>query len=311
MSHQIPLFPVCAASLALFASPLWAQSDTSEPKDGESVTTSIDENGKDILWSSYATSSLSSDTDFDNGSGSLESWSTKAGIAAEMDLGEGRWSIGFDAEQVNYDFTAVGVGGSSFDDVTTLTLTSSYRGRIDDDSTWFAGGMVNASYEDGASLSDSIAGGVFGGYRHKVTDKLDLGLGVAVVSRLEDDVLIVPLPQIRYDMGNGWTLENQRIGLRLMYKMNDSITMGLSGEYTSRSFRLDEANAIASGATTETKIPLAFEVRYAPNAKVNITGRVGAAFEGSLEFFNAAGTSVSTRDLDTSVFFGVGGSIRF
>ncbi|MDF1809040.1 MAG: hypothetical protein P1U42_05030 [Phycisphaerales bacterium] len=301
------------AVLAILSSPLIAQSENSDPVESEesSVTTLVDRNGKDIHWSSTASTTYFNETDFDDNTGSLESWSTKAGIAAAMDLGEGRLNIGFDAEQISYDFTAMGGGGSSFDDVTTLSVSSTYFGRIDDNSSWFAGATARASYESGASFDDSIAGGAFGGYRHKVSDKLDLGLGIGVFSRLEDDILIVPIPQIRYDMGNGWTLENERIGIKLNYKMNDSVSMALTGEYKSRSFRLDDSNAVSAGATSESKLPVSFSVQYAPNNKVNLHGRIGAAFGGELEFFNAAGTSVSTRDLETSVFFGFGGSIRF
>jgi len=310
--NHTQILPVTAV-IALFSTPLLAQPEAPEPTDSQetSTTTLVERNGKDIQWSSTASTTYFNETDFDDGTGSLESWSTKAGIAASMDLGEGRFSVGFDAEQISYDFTALAGGGSSFDDVTTLTLSSTYMGRIDDDSSWFAGGSARASYESGASFDDSIAGGVYGGYRHNVTDKLDLGLGIGVFTRLEDDVLIVPIPQIRYDMGNGWSLENERIGLKLNYKMNDSVTMALSAEYKSRSFRLDDSNAVSAGATTESNIPVAFVVRYAPNKKVSLHGRVGAGFGGELEFFNAAGTSVSSRDLETSIFFGFGGSIRF
>jgi len=322
--------------VALAGSPLWAQSANEDTPDettdttetSEASETTLIEDGNPITWVLTGGTIYSDETDFDDDSGTLKSWRTSLGIGAEMDLGEGRWSIGVDAVHTNYEFTTVSGGGGGggalrgggggggailgvFDDVTNLTLNSSYRGQINGDDSWFIGAIVNAAYESGAEFDDSISGGVFGGYRHKVNDKLDLGIGLVVRTRLEDSVLILPLPQIRYDMGNGWILESQRVGLRVMYAMSDSLSYGISGEYESVSFRLDDSNAIAAGAATETRIPVAFEVLYKPNSKFRVHGRVGAALGSELEFFDTDGNTVSQRDLETSIFFGLSGSFVF
>ena len=312
--------------VALAGSPLWAQS-TQEDAPEETSETTLVEDGNPITWVLTGGTIYSNETDFDDDSGTLESWRTSLGIGAEMDLGEGRWSIGIDAQYTDYEFTTVSGGGGGggalrggggggailgvFDDVTNLTLNSSYRGQINDDDSWFIGATVNAAYESGAEFDDSISGGLFGGYRHKMNDKLELGIGLVVKTQLEDNVLILPLPQIRYDMGNGWTLESQRVGLRVMYAMNDSLSYGISGEYESVSFRLDDSNAIAAGAATETRLPVAFEVLYKPNSNFRVHGRIGAALGSELEFFDSDGNTVSERELETSIFFGLSGSFVF
>lgn len=283
--------------------------------------------GRDIKFSFHASSTYYDEADFDDGNGTIEAWRNSFGIGATTDLGDGRISLGLDAEITDYDFTDAsgapvmvaplsGRGGppptpNAFDDVTILTLSTSYTGQLASGNHWFVGGAVSSARESGAEFDDSLSGMVFGGYRHKVSDTLELGFGLAVKSQLEDDTLVIPLPQIRLDMGGGWTLSSERAGLKLMYKASDSLSLGVTGEYESRSFRLDTSNMISGGAASESSFPIAFQVDFRPNKSVMLSGRVGASLGSEIEFFNSAGNSVQTREFDNAVFFGVTGTIFF
>jgi len=313
------------------AAPALAQPDGQDPEDSASVasdeTETVVRDGKNIQFSFHATTTYYDEADFEDANGTIEAWRNGFGIGATTDLGDGRLSVGFDAEFTDYDFTdstgapvalapVVGRGGpppapNAFDDVTILTLSSTYTGQLNNGDHWFVGGALSSARESGADFDDSIVGMVFGGYRHKVSDTLELGIGIAIKSRLEEEVLILPLPQIRYDMGGGWVLSSQRAGLKLMYGVNDALSLGVTGEYESRSFRLDTANAIPGGAATERRFPIAFQADFKPNKTVMLSGRVGASLGSEVEFFNNAGNSVETREFDTAVFFGVTGTIFF
>lgn len=308
MNHGISHKLAVVALIAGIGSPLVAQSaGESRPENAEEST--ILEEKSSISWTAHADVTYFDETDFDDGSGTLKALRTAVGIRADMKLGEGKLSVGFDAAFTDYDFEIT--SGNSFDDVTSMTLSAMYRARLNDKGFWFVGGSINSAYESGAQFEDSFSGAVLGGYLHKMSDTLDLGIGVMVKTRLEDDVLVLPVPQIRYNMGNGWTLESQRAGVRVMYAMNESLSFGLSGEYQSSSFRLDETNAIPEGAATESRIPIAFRVEYKPSTNFRIHGHVGAALGNQLEFFDNAGNTISEPDLDTSIFFGFGGSFTF
>ena len=295
--------------LCLLSAPLMGQPANEKPDEHESDESAIVEDGRSVQWSLRGDTVFSDETDFNDGSGSLKAWETGLGINGEMDLGEGRLNLGLHAQYTDYEFSST--SGNTFDDVTSLTLSTMYRGRLNDTDSWFIGGSVNSAYETGAQFDDSISGGVFGGYRHQVNDRFTIGIGLVVRTRLEDDVLILPLPQVRYDMGNGWTLESRRVGLAMMYAMNDSLSFGVSGEYESTSFRLDDANTVSAGAVTQTRVPVGFEIQYKPRSNFRVFGRIGAAFATEYEFFDAAGNTVSQRDLDTGIFFGFGGSFTF
>ncbi len=297
--------------LAGLAAPLFAQpAENTLAADNPSETAPLTEEGDSITLGFSANTTYYSDVDFDDALGTIESWQTRLGITMITNLEGGRWAVGFDAEYTDYDFTTTGTP-ATFDDVTILTLTTSYTAQLDNGNTWFVGGSVNAATESGAAFDDSIAGTVFGGYRHKVNENLQLGLGLAIKTRLEDDVLILPLPQFKYNMGNGWTVENHRVGAKIMYAANDALSFGVIGEYESRSFRLDDTNAISGGAATETRVPIAFQVEYTPSKAVQLHGQIGASVGSSLEFFDTNGNTVSERDFDASVFFGFGGTIHF
>lgn len=308
-----------------------AQPESSDSDEAAGMTAQESEtvlrDGRDIKFSFHASSTYYDEADFDDANGTIEAWRNSFGIGATTDLGDGRISLGLDAEITDYDFTDAsgapvmlaplsGRGGppptpNAFDDVTILTLSSTYTGQLASGNHWFVGGAVSSSRESGAEFDDSLSGMVFGGYRHKVSDTLELGFGVAVKSQLEDDTLVIPLPQIHFDMGGGWTLSSERAGLKLMYKASDSLSMGVTGEYESRSFRLDTSNMISGGAASESRFPIAFQVDFKPNKSVMLSGRVGASLGSEIEFFNSAGNSVQTREFDNAVFFGVSGTIFF
>ncbi|MCA9304537.1 MAG: hypothetical protein KC996_10485 [Phycisphaerales bacterium] len=299
--------------------------DTPPPSEQDSQTVTRD--GKDIRFNFHAQTTYYDEADFDDANGTIQSWRNAIGIGASTDLGDGRISLDFDAEFTRNDFTdssgapvavapVVGRGSApatpnAFGDVTILTLSTTYAGQLDSGNHWFVGGSVSSARESGADFDDSIIGTVFGGYRHKASDTLELGLGIAIKSRLEEDVLVIPLPQIRYDMGGGWVLSSQRAGVKLMYAASDSLSLGVAGEYESRSFRLDTSNAVSGGAATETRFPIAFQAEYKPSKAVLLSGRVGASLGSSVEFFDSSGNSVDTRDFDTVVFFSFGGTIFF
>lgn len=289
-----------------------AQPDSGDPGAPDSVSdeaiSEVAEGGGDIKFNFHASTTYYDEADFDDANGTIESWSSTFGVGAATSLGDGRISLGIDAELINYDYTGT---GNASDDVTILTLSSTYTGQLESGNAWFVGATVSSARESGAEFDDSIAGMIFGGYRHKVSDTLELGIGLAIRSRLEDDVLIIPLPQIRYDMGGGWVLSSQRAGVKLMYAASDALSVGVSGEFESRSFRLDTANAVPGGAATHTGFPVAFQAEYKPSRSVMLSGRVGAALASEIEFFDSSGNSVNAREFDSAVFFGFSGTIFF
>jgi len=304
--------------------------DTSSAAQPETASENPDSSPKDVkdagenedhkvTVSVTAQGTFVDESDFDSDIGTFKYTAFNLGLNANRRIGDsGRFSVSFDAGLINYDIEASPTAiagdaasiGAEFDDVTTLSLTGIYADQYNDSSSWYIGGGVVSGSEDDADFGDSIDGVVLGGFIHKVNDKLDLGLGLLVRSRLDDDVLIVPVPHITYTINEFWSIESKGAGLKINYKASDSLNYGVTGEYASTTFRLNDSHSFASdGMATHRRIPVAFYAQYKANEKVAITGTIGAQFEGELEILNTSGNEVASQDLETGIFGTV--SIRF
>ncbi len=260
------------------------------------------------------------DTDFDADIGELQLTEYHAAVEALIHPGSGQLSVGLGSGLLDYDITP-GAGsvagdaasiGAEFDEIYTLSLTGIYSNRFNESTGWFVGGGVLSAFESDADFGDSLDWLVTAGFTHTVSDKLEVGIGVAVRSRLDDDVLVVPVPRIRYTIDEHWSLESQRVGLRLNYKSSERLSYGVSGEYDTVSFRLDDTHAAApEGMATHRRFPVALYAVYQPQPRIEITGRLGAAFAGELEILDTEGGDIAKQDLDTAVFGSLGVSFRF
>jgi hypothetical protein len=296
----------------------------SEPQSGqqsEQETEQIVDEHADISFSAYLEGSFLSETDFDSSIGTFEYITINAGINARTKIGDaGTLSVGFDAGLINYDIkpsatSVVGDAasiGAEFDDITTLSLIGTYTDRTDEGSTWYIGGGLLSGAERDAEFGDSIDGLIAGGYLHRVNNNLEIGIGVYARTQLDDDVLIVPVPQVKYTIDQRWSISTKGAGLKVNYKSSDALTYGISGEYESVSFRLDSTHAAAPGGMVNQRgFPIAFYAQYAPNDLIQISGKVGSVIGSEIEILSTSGSEVATQDIETGVFGSIMVSFRF
>ncbi|MGV6813645.1 MAG: hypothetical protein ACWA5W_01395 [Phycisphaerales bacterium] len=275
----------------------------------------------DIHFEASIETRLTNSADFDTGIGEFKVSQYAASIKASRIIGDASLlSLEFGAGLLDYDInpSASSVAGdaanigSEFDQVTTLSLMALFADRTDEGSSWFVGAGVMSNSEQGADFGDSIDGMITGGYMHKFTNKFELGLGVAIRTRLDDDVLIVPIPQLKYTIDDSWSLYSEGVGLGINYKASDDLNYGLKGKFESQTFRLDDSHASAvNGMATHSQFPLSFYVNYEPNDTIVIKGAVGAMLGGELEILNTAGNNVATEDIDTGIFGSLAVSFKF
>lgn len=313
--HALPL-TVCTLAIGLLSGLALAH------QPGEESENSYDAKpDKGFVFEVYTQSTFASDADFDRDIGELSFYQFEAGLKASRQIGDtGQISLGFEGGLIDYDITpsAISVAGDAanigaeFDDVTTLSLIAIYANQMNSTSAWFVGVGVLANGESDADFGDSIDTLFTAGYKHKVNSDLELGLGVVVRTRLDDDVLIVPLPQIKYTINEFWSIASEGVGAKLSYKASNSLSYGLSGQYQSKTFRLDDSHALASGGmVTHRRVPVAFFAEYSPNDTIEISGRIGGLLAGELEILNTAGNNIATEDLDTGIFGSLSVSFKF
>ena len=295
-------------------------SESSEPAT-ESENLPVAETQTGFTFEARVHGSYLSDADFDDGTGEFGFAEYGLGIKASRRVGDmGMLSIDFNAGIVDYDITpsATAVAGdaasigSEFDTVTTLSLIGMYAARTDEGLSWFVGGGVLSNGENSADFGDTIDGMLMGGFRYKVNNKLELGIGVAARTRLDDDVLVVPMPQVRYTINEYWSIESEGVGLKFNYKASDALDYGLTAQFASTTFRLDDSHAAApEGIATHRRFPIAFYTIYEPNDTIEISGRIGAMMAGELEILDTNGNDLTSQDIDTGIFGSINVSFKF
>lgn len=256
------------------------------------------------------------ETDLDAGPGDLSIARVRLDLAATLPLAERRsLTLGIEAEESWYDFnnatTLEPTTGDPFDNATSVDFFARYVAPLNDTTSYFALGTIGFAAESGADLGDSLIYGGALGFVTRQSPTFSWGLGVLVRTRLEDDVLVVPLPQITWNISDRWTLASRRAGLRLEYAASESLTYGLGAQFDARTFRLDDSGPIPEGVATDERVPVAFFVEYQPEPNITLGAQVGASLFNNIELFDASGNELIDDDVDPGVFVGVNGRIRF
>lgn len=262
-----------------------------------------------------ASGSYSDRTDMDDGPGDFSVARIRALLEVGFDLGERRnLSFGVGSERSWYDFknaTDLVPGGDPFGRVSDTELFVRYNAPFNDTTSWFGLAAIGVAAEDGADISDSFVYSGSLGFITKASDNFSWGLGVLVRSQLEDDVLVIPIPQIRWAINDRWTLESQRAGLRLDYAHSDKLSFGLQGEYNSRSYRLRDDGPLPDGMATDRRVPVSFYANYRATESITIGASVGASLLGEIELLDDDGNTTAKDDFDTAPFFGLTARIVF
>lgn len=325
-----PRTPIAALLLvSLAAAPLDAaqpQANTPGSESNDQQTDQYEQIEKDdatrLTLTPYAFASFNSDADFDSDNGEFGFSTYRAGLRLSKGIGEqGTLGANISFSLLDYDITAgptatvnsaAGIG-SGIDDVYESAIIVDYTHRGEGDFSYqLSAGVVSAG-EDGADFGDTIDVLGTAGFLYRYSDNLSLGLGVLVKSRLEDDVLVVPVPQIRYKIDDRWMLESERAGAKLSYKSSESLTYGLAAEYIQETFRLNDGHSTlaSEGVVNHARVPVSIFAVYEPAQQVQIRARVGASLASDIEFLDRNGNDITKEDIDTAVFGSINVSFRF
>ncbi len=311
---------ILAASLAASAAASHAQAQSNQPERDPPGTgqppAEITNPPRGVTFSSTLQGWYGFETDLDAGPGDLSIARARLDLSATFAVAErSRFTAGIEAEESWYDFSnATGLEpttGDPFDNATNVDFFARYVAPLNDTTSYFALGTIGFAAESGADLGDSLIYGGALGFVTKQSPTFSWGLGVLVRTRLEDDALIVPLPQITWNISDRWTLASRRAGLRLEYAANESLTYGIGAQFDSRTFRLDDSGPIPEGVATDQRVPVAFFAEYNPDANVTLGAQIGASLFNNIELFDAAGNELIDDDADPGVFVGINARIRF
>jgi len=167
--------------------------------------------------------------------------------------------------------------------------------------------------ESGAKISDSFTGGGLVGFNYTASPDLSLGLLVGALSQIEDDAILAPIPLVKWQFVQGWTLRfglsrlgpTNGLGGEVGWKLAKTVELAAGLQYQRRRFRLDKGNAVGE----ETLAPVFGKLTWqiSPQGSVELFGSV--ATNGNLRLENKNGNKITEKDYDNTAYFG--GQLHF
>lgn len=229
-------------------------------------------------------------------------------------------ALGFEAEQAWYDFSDLSLTNPQlsstpvdklWDDVRSFETSLAWFHTLDDSWSFFVSGQVQSAGEDGASFEDTLTFGGIVAASYRLSDSLEIGLGVIAMSQLEDDVMVLPIPSVRWQIDEKWLLATEGLGLKLSYQLNDTVTLSADGGFWSRNFRLSEDNAASEGIGRHQGFPvrLTLDWQFLSQGRLWVSG--GYMFGQELELDTKDGNEIGSFDIDGAPMIGVGFSWEF
>ena len=273
-------------------------------------------------WSLFTRSGylhqLKADID-DGGSFSVNRFSIQAGPAYTTENFTGiRLAAGYVFNEYDFSGTSGFGGRMPWDDVHTMGLSVPIRWEMSQKWTGFISPSVRSSGEKGADFSDTLTGGGFAGFSYRFSDRLTIGPGFGVMTRLEESTRFIPLLLFNWKLSNTLSLgtgrgdgEGAGPGLALEWRPSRPWSFSFGGRYKSQRFRLDENGDVPNGIGVDRAVSVLAGVEYhfSPAMRISFSG--GVNVNGELGLEDADGRSVTEVDHDPGGFVGFAFSARF
>ncbi|MBX3356107.1 MAG: hypothetical protein KF724_10490 [Phycisphaeraceae bacterium] len=181
-----------------------------------------------------------------------------------------------------------------------------------------AGPVVEFTGEREADIGDSIQWGGLGAVRYAFDRDHVIGLGLLVLTQLEDDPLFLPVPLVDWKLGDGWRISNVRgpeanpfAGLEVIKSLDAGWEVGAGAAYVTRRFRLSNRGPVPGGVGNDSGVPLFARLTYRPHPAFRIDLMAGVSVLNRLTLDNAQGDRLTASDADPAPLLGLFASLRF
>ena len=240
--------------------------------------------------------------------------------SAETDLNE-TWEVALQLRTWldSFDFApnaSLGFGSEPWEDIFTLSLGARIHYKLNDRWTLIGGPVLQFSRESGADWGDSLTGGGALSALYHWNENLAVGLGIGVLSQLEDDVIFFPILLVEWKLSSTLRLSSDTptttsVGGEIVWEFAPTFEAALGGGYSSKRFRLDDAGLAPGGVGEETYFPVHVRLGWSPveHVQVNIFG--GFALGTELTIETSTGAFVNDEEPDAAMFAGFSASLQF
>ncbi len=223
------------------------------------------------------------------------------------------FTLGIREEFSFYDFDGnfTGLASEPLDTALAVTVSPRATFRVDETWSWFVGGQLSFSGETGADVDKSFTGGGMAGATYRVNDNLTWTFGALVVSRLEDDPLVIPLLGVIWRLDDDVRLQVVGPEASLIAQINDAWSVALKGSWSRREFRLDDDGSAPDGVFIDQRVRIGVEAVWQPNSAIDFGFEIGAIAYSEYEVLSDGGGSLFEENGDPAVYAAVRARISF
>lgn len=227
-------------------------------------------------------------------------------------------SVGYG--RLRYDFSGAGgfAGLKPWKDIDTLRFGLPLRYHFDDKLRLFLLPTLRFAAESSANLDDGASGGVLGGVSYRVSDRLTIGPGVGVLTRIKASTDVFPILLVDWKITERLSLETGRglaatagPGLTLNWRTAGKWRFLLGARYEKFRFRLAEDAPAPRGVGEDRSFPLVLGAIYRVNPTTELTVLGGVELEGELHLDDENGDRVMQDDYDNAAFLAFTFRARF
>lgn len=255
-----------------------------------------------------------------DGGGHYSAWSTilRAGLLG--DLGGGRRAgVVFNYDYTDYSFAQPAAFGAvaPWGSVKRYGLAAPLSYTRSDG--WSFGLTPSADWihENGADAGESLTWGAIATATRYFADGNQLGVGVAVFSRLEE-TSVFPLLVVDWKLSERWRLVNPLpagptgpAGLELDYRVGEAWNVGVGAAWRTTRFRLSQTGPVANGIGEERGVPVFLRSTHSFGPSLKLLLYAGVVTAGELRVEDASGQVLRKVDVDPAPLLGATLSARF
>lgn len=269
------------------------------------------------------------DTSLDEGGGDFSNSALTGGLNASTDINRDlslTLRVNFGVSDYSFSNGSGGINDFAalepWNTIHAIAFGGAASWTVTDQWSLFGGPIFQFARESDADWADSFTAGVIAGATYAVHDQLVIGLGVGIISQIEDSIRFFPIPIIEWGINDNFRISSRGAsggrtsiefsGVEMIW-MTDSKQweFALGGGVSSLRFRLDDDGVAPNGVGSDESTPIWLRAGFRPTKNIMIEALAGIGFGGELSLDDENGDSVADSDYDSPLFVGLFGSIKF
>lgn len=252
-----------------------------------------------------------SNDDAGGGSVSVERFDFRGGVPLIRNE-DNLLAIGFRYALDRYDFDGTTADWGS---VHYANLGLASRWQVNDRWLWANYGVAGVAAEEGSNKSDGVTFNLISIAEYEVNDRLTIGPGVGISSKIDQDISVFPIIAIDWEINDEWTLGSgpsevavagANVYLECRPKKFDDQWMFTAGvSYSGSTFKLSSNATTADGSAEERMASAYAAASYKMESGVKLSLIAGYHFFQSYGIFDNGGNELSKEILEDAPYVGV------